>query len=267
MRSISAVEMAEAPKMDWMRARAEMKFLQVKFDFSNQTEEPITLQAIDFSLRDTGGTEEPVELRALAEHALALRHFALGRLRATFTVDGSALVIATVRRDVLQILLNLVVNSEAALRGVPNPALRIVVASSDGGATIAVEDNGKGVSPDQRESLFDRREAAGDGVMSPLGIGLAVASANIVTTALIAIYLATTITAAVRTEEASLRRQFGDAYGRYKSGSAAAPPRRFSLERAIANREHRTVAGIAAVVLLLVLKATYNGLFWRVTGR
>lgn len=137
----------------------------------------VLLQDLSRFMRDTGGTEEPVELRALAEHALALRHFALGRLRATFTVDGSALVIATVRRDVLQILLNLVVNSEAALRGVPNPALRIVVASSDRGATIAVEDNGKGVSPDQRESLFDRREAAGDGVMSPLGIGLAVSRA------------------------------------------------------------------------------------------
>jgi hypothetical protein len=102
---------------------------------------------------------------------------------------------------------------------------------------------------------------------SLLGVGLAVASANIATTALIAMYLAATITAAVRTEEAFLRRQFGAAYRRFKSGDAAGPPRRFSLERAIANGEHRTLAGIAAVVLLLVLKATYNGLFWRVTGR
>jgi protein-S-isoprenylcysteine O-methyltransferase Ste14 len=102
---------------------------------------------------------------------------------------------------------------------------------------------------------------------SVLGVGLAVASANVVTTALTAIYLAATIAAAVRTEEAFLRRQFGDAYKRYKSGEVARPPRRFSLARAIANGEHRTLAGTAAVVLLLVLKATYNGLFWRVTGR
>jgi hypothetical protein len=63
--AITAVEMAEAPKMDWMRARAEMKFLQVKFDFSNQTEEPITLQAIDFSLRDTAGTLHPYSAQVL----------------------------------------------------------------------------------------------------------------------------------------------------------------------------------------------------------
>jgi hypothetical protein len=63
--TITAVELAEAPRMDWMRARAEMKFLQVKFDFSNQTEEPITLQAIDFSLRDTGGTLHPYSAQVL----------------------------------------------------------------------------------------------------------------------------------------------------------------------------------------------------------
>jgi hypothetical protein len=86
-------------------------------------------------------------------------------------------------------------------------------------------------------------------------------------TMLIGVYLAVTIFAAVRTEEAFLRNQFGGTYDRYKDGRAPAPSRRFSVERAIANGEHRTLAGIAAAVLLLVLKATYNGLFWRVTGR
>ena len=32
---------------------------------------------------------------------------------------------------------------------------------------------------------------------------------------------------------------------------------------AIANREHRAVIGLAIVILLLALKATYNDLFWR----
>jgi protein-S-isoprenylcysteine O-methyltransferase Ste14 len=102
---------------------------------------------------------------------------------------------------------------------------------------------------------------------SVLGIGLAVASASLVATMLIAAYLAITILAAVRTEEAFLHKQFGGVYEQYKDGRVPAPPRRFSIERAIANGEHRTIAGIAAAVLLLALKATYNGLFWRVTGR
>ena len=102
---------------------------------------------------------------------------------------------------------------------------------------------------------------------SVLGVGLAVASASLAVTLLIAVYLGATIAAAVRTEEAFLRGQFDGAYQRYKAGHASTPARRFSLERAIANGEHRTLAGIAAAVLLLALKATYNGLFWRVTGR
>ena len=95
---------------------------------------------------------------------------------------------------------------------------------------------------------------------SLLGAGLAVASASVIVAILIGVYLAVTILAAVRTEEASLRTQFGGAYDAYKDGRAPAPARRFSFERAIANGEHRTMAGIAAAVLLLALKATYNGL-------
>ena len=39
--------------------------------------------------------------------------------------------------------------------------------------------------------------------------------------------------------------------------------RRFSFPQAIANREHRALAGLVVAVLLLIAKATYNGAFWR----
>lgn len=99
-----------------------------------------------------------------------------------------------------------------------------------------------------------------------MGVGLAIAANSALVAALIAIYLLTTISAAIRSEEAFLRQKFGDAYDRYRRGSAgdaSAEMRRFSLQQAIANREHRALAGLAIAVLLLVLKATYNGLFWR----
>jgi hypothetical protein len=101
---------------------------------------------------------------------------------------------------------------------------------------------------------------------SVMGAGLAVASASPVVAVLIATYLATTITAAIRTEEAFLRRTFGDEYGRYRARGAPAV-RRFSLARARANREHRTIAGLVVAVLLLAAKATYNGLFGGAAGR
>lgn len=100
-----------------------------------------------------------------------------------------------------------------------------------------------------------------------MGAGLAIASGSAVVAVLIALYLGVTLTAAIRTEEAFLRRTFGDRYARYRESrahpAAGDAARRFSLEQVMANRELRAVAGLLAALLLLVLKATYNGVFWR----
>ena len=97
-----------------------------------------------------------------------------------------------------------------------------------------------------------------------MGAGLAVASASPVVAFLIAIYLAGTIGAAIRSEEAFLRARFGDGYDRYRRGDASrASSRRFSLALARSNREYRAFMGLVGAVLLLLLKATYNGVFWR----
>jgi protein-S-isoprenylcysteine O-methyltransferase Ste14 len=108
---------------------------------------------------------------------------------------------------------------------------------------------------------------------SVMGAGLAIASASVPVAVLIAAYLAATLTAAIKSEEAFLRRTFGDQYDLYRSGVAAkrrersaASRRRFSLEQAMANREYRAVAGLGIAILLLIWKATYNGLFWRAAG-
>jgi len=97
-----------------------------------------------------------------------------------------------------------------------------------------------------------------------IGVGLAVAAHSLAVTALIAVYLIVTLTAAIKNEEAFLRRTFGDRYERYRRGTSE--PRRFSLAQARANREYRALVGLAVAVLLLALKATYNGSFWRAAG-
>ena len=108
---------------------------------------------------------------------------------------------------------------------------------------------------------------------SVMGLGLAIAAASAPVAVLIAIYLGATLTAAIKSEEAFLRRTFGEQYDLYRRGvdakrreRSAASTRRFSLEQAMANREYRAVAGLIAGVLLLIWKATYNGLFWRAAG-
>lgn len=102
---------------------------------------------------------------------------------------------------------------------------------------------------------------------SIMGAGLAVAAASLSAAIVIALYLAITLTAAVRSEEAFLRKTFAGEYDRYRrAASGAESARRFSLARAIENHEHRAALGLAVAVLLLLLKATYNGLFWRQPG-
>ena len=107
---------------------------------------------------------------------------------------------------------------------------------------------------------------------SVMGIGLAVACADVTVAVLIGVYLVATLTAAIKSEEAYLRRTFGEQYDLYRTGIAAkrasprAARRRFQVDQALANREYRAVIGLLVVILLLILKATYNGVFWRAAG-
>lgn len=92
---------------------------------------------------------------------------------------------------------------------------------------------------------------------SIIAIGCAIATWHPMVAAIIALYLATTIPAAIRAEEAHLRDKFGAAYDVYARG-AAPVARVFSLERARYNREHHTLAGLVAVVVVLAVKVMWQ---------
>ena len=87
-----------------------------------------------------------------------------------------------------------------------------------------------------------------------VALGVVIAARSAIVTAVAVAYVAATFTAAIRTEEAFLREQFGDAYDRYRQSQGAPMSRGFSLERAKRNREHRAIAGLAAGFALLALK-------------
>jgi protein-S-isoprenylcysteine O-methyltransferase Ste14 len=103
---------------------------------------------------------------------------------------------------------------------------------------------------------------------SIMGLGLAIAAGSVAVALMIGLYLVVTVTAAIKSEEAYLRRTFGERYETYRRGAGGAAPgsRRFSIAQARANHEQRAIAGVGAALLLLILKATYNGLFWRVAA-
>ena len=91
-----------------------------------------------------------------------------------------------------------------------------------------------------------------------IGLGAAVAAQRLSTTALIAAYLVVTTLSAVRSEEAGMRAAFGDQYDAYAQSRVKPVKRRFSLSRAIRNKEYRAVMGLAAVAVLLAVKAAFR---------
>ena len=88
-----------------------------------------------------------------------------------------------------------------------------------------------------------------------IGLGLAIAAADPVVAAIIVAYLALTLTAAIRTEEAHLTEKFGAAYPAYRAGRTSVR-RAFSLQRAIrTNREYRSAIGVVVVLFVLWWKS------------
>ena len=87
-----------------------------------------------------------------------------------------------------------------------------------------------------------------------MAFGVAVASRSFIVTTLAAVYVVLTFVAAISTEEAALTEKFGSIYDDYRASRAEPMTRRFSVERAIRNREHRAVAGLIGGFALLALK-------------
>ncbi|MEO7275946.1 MAG: methyltransferase [Vicinamibacterales bacterium] len=84
-----------------------------------------------------------------------------------------------------------------------------------------------------------------------IGIGFAVASRRVIPALLVLGYMAITLTSAMASEERHLTEKFGAAYPDYREGRGPTVSRRFSVARAIGNREHKAVLGLLAVLALM----------------
>jgi protein-S-isoprenylcysteine O-methyltransferase Ste14 len=88
-----------------------------------------------------------------------------------------------------------------------------------------------------------------------IGIGVAIAAARLSVALMVLTYLGATIAAAIQHEEAGMRARFGDQYDAYLQSRAQPVDRTFSWERAIKNKEHHAIAGLAIMAAMLGLKA------------
>jgi len=91
-----------------------------------------------------------------------------------------------------------------------------------------------------------------------IAVGVMLAANSLVVAIAGTVYMVATIGAAILTEEAFLRQAFGDTYAKYERSQAEPMHRRFSIERAMRNREYRAVAGLVGGFALLALKVVVS---------
>jgi two-component system C4-dicarboxylate transport sensor histidine kinase DctB len=104
-----------------------------------------------------------VDLIDLVDIAVSLRTFSLNRAHIAVAVERDAEPTCRASVDgalIIQVLLNLLVNAEAALEKRQGGAIRIRVARSAGECCISVEDNGPGISAAERIRAVDSRGEA-----------------------------------------------------------------------------------------------------------
>jgi protein-S-isoprenylcysteine O-methyltransferase Ste14 len=91
-----------------------------------------------------------------------------------------------------------------------------------------------------------------------IAAGVMIAANSLVVAIVGTIYIVATIGTAIRTEERFLRQAFGDTYAKYERAEAEPMNRRFSVERAMRNREYRAAVGLVAGFALLALKVVVS---------
>jgi signal transduction histidine kinase len=133
-------------------------------------------QVLDMAKIESGNAEwhnSDIDLRALLTQAVQTTEPMLRERGATLELQLPEQV-PTLRADadrLMQVMLNLLSN---AAKFVPAEGGRVQVRlqCDDGGLTVSVQDNGRGVPADQRALIFEKFRQGGDALNRPQGTGL-----------------------------------------------------------------------------------------------
>ena len=133
-------------------------------------------QVLDMAKIESGHAEwhnEPVDFCALVNQAVATtaEMFRERQITVDLSLPPVAPVLSADPDRLMQVLLNLLSN---AAKFVPVPGGRVGVSlrSDDHGVTVAVQDNGPGVTLEQQALIFERFRQGGDASNRPQGTGL-----------------------------------------------------------------------------------------------
>ena len=125
--------------------------------------------------RKTEGRDVPVDINTIVQHTVRLRALAsrTGGIEVHTLLDPSDPQVRGDEQKLQQVLLNLMVNAESALRDAPVRHLSIATRSRDDTVTIVISDTGHGMTDSVRQRLFEpffTTKPPGEGT----GLGLSV---------------------------------------------------------------------------------------------
>lgn len=125
--------------------------------------------------RKTEGRDVPVDINTIVKHSVRLRALAsrTGGIEVHTLLDSSDPQVRGDEQKLQQVLLNLLVNAESAMRDAPLRHLSVVTRSRADKVTIVISDTGHGMTDDVRQRLFEpffTTKPPGEGT----GLGLSV---------------------------------------------------------------------------------------------
>lgn len=131
----------------------------------------------NFARKDKGGFA-PLDVVRVVEAAMELASHRAHNQGLTISLTGASQLPPVHGQAVRleQVVINLLVNALDAVQTVPNPDIRVDLATSDGVVSIAVHDNGTGIDADVHDRItepFFTTKRTGEG----LGLGLAISRA------------------------------------------------------------------------------------------
>ena len=116
----------------------------------------IIKQLLQLSKPDTG-SPRPFNLCALVEESLLMTKFQLREARIVLVKNlepTGSLVLADPAK-IRQVIINLILNAIDAMEGIREPSLRVSVCASASFVSLAVRDNGCGISLENQKRIFD----------------------------------------------------------------------------------------------------------------
>jgi len=145
-------EMLDSRPDDPAKTRVRAKTIKLHADQAG-----VRLRTLVALATASPGPPRKLDLRSLANRAIDLRRYSLGRAQIAVTVDSDRENVPVMGDEfvLIRIIANLLLHIEDGVRGVPGAAIRVVIAVSPPSTSLTISRNGPPLAPGAVGRLFE----------------------------------------------------------------------------------------------------------------